>query len=232
MSTRGRSLDALAVHGEFTLRAVPRGVHRIEERLAGVHHAGDAAVRRLERVHPRGVHLLRLAGVMDGVVENHQRPATAGFGIGGERDGVVEVDRAVRADRRGRTHRADEHDGLVAMHDERQEISRLLHRVGAVGDDDAVHVVLREQFVATVGELEPDLVVHRLAADVGDLFAGQHGDIGELRHGIDEVVHRERAGLVARVRLRGLRAGDGAAGGENLDVGQCPGSLGNRQRQV
>ncbi len=52
------------------------------------------------------------------------------------------------------------------------------------------------QFVATGGEFEPDFVVHRLAADVGDLFAGQYGDVRELRHGIDQVVHGERAGLV------------------------------------
>ena len=108
-----------------------------------------------------------------------------------------------------------------------QKISGLLHRVGAVGDDDAVHVVLREQFVDALGQLEPDLVVHGLAADVGDLFTGQLGDVGELRHGLDEVVHREGAGLVAGISLRGLRAGDRAAGGEDFDFWQRrPGSLG------
>ena len=81
----------------------------------------------------------------------------------------------------------------------------------------------------TGGELEPDLVIHRLAADVGDLLAGQFGDVLELRHRLDEVVHGERAGLVTGIGLRGLRAGDRATGGEDFDLGQSPAVYGARQ---
>ena len=56
-----------------------------------------------------------------------------------------------------------------------------------MGDDHAVHVIPRQHGVAAAGELQPDLVIHILAGDVGDLFAGQLGNVPELRHGTDEV---------------------------------------------
>ena len=101
-----------------------RGVRRIKERLAGVHHARDAAVRRLKGVHPRGVHLLRFARVVNRVVEDDHRAAAFGLRIAGQRDAVVEVDRTVGADGRRGPHRTDQHHRLVTLHDEAQEICR------------------------------------------------------------------------------------------------------------
>ena len=79
------------------------------------------------------------------------------------------------------------------------------------GDDHAIDVGRREHLVDAVGQLEPDLMIHRLAADVGRLLAGKLGHVLELRHGIDQVVHRERTGLVAGIGLAGLGAGDRAS---------------------
>ena len=118
------------------------GVGGIEERLAGVHHACDATIGRLKGIHPRGVRLLRLARVVNGVIEHDHRAAAFRLRVAGQRDAVVEVDRTVGADGRRGTHRAYQHHRLVTFHDEAQEISRLLHRVRAVGDDDAIHVFL------------------------------------------------------------------------------------------
>ena len=67
-------------------------------------------------------------------------------------------------------------------------------------------------------------MIHGLAADVGDLFTGHFGDVLEFGHGLDEVIHREGAGLVAGISLGGLGAGNGAAGGEDFDLRERPGS--------
>ena len=134
---------------------------------------------------------------MDFVVEHDERAEAAGFGICGQRHGIVEVRGAVGAGGRGGTHGTDQHHRLVAMNDEAEEVGGLFHRVGAVGDDDAVHILVREDCVDAGGQLEPHLVVHRLAADVGHLLAAQVGQITQVRDGLDEVVHREAAGFVA-----------------------------------
>src|SRR6185436_17170469 len=78
---------------------------------------------------------------------------------------------------------------------------KLAHRINAVlrGDQDGVD---------PMGQLEPHLVVHGLAADVGDLFAGDVRQVLELGHGLDEVLDGERARLVAGLGGRGLGSGD------------------------
>src|SRR5262249_43825164 len=52
-----------------------------------------------------------------------------------------------------------------------------------------------------------------------DLLTAQHRQLVEVGHGLDEVIDLERPALVAVRAGVGLRAGDGAAGGEDLDVG-------------
>ena len=52
-----------------------------------------------------------------------------------------------------------------------------------------------EHLVHALGELEPDLVVHVLAADVRDLLAGELRQVLHLRHGLDQVLDLERARL-------------------------------------
>ena len=107
------------------------------------------------------------------------------------------------------------------MGDEAQEVAGLLHRVGAVGDHHGVHVFLCQHFVQTLGELEPDLVVHVLTADVDHLLAGDVRQIAQVGNGLDEIFHLEAAGLVARVLAFSLRPGDGAAGCQDHHVRLC-----------
>ena len=68
-------------------------------------------------------------------------------------------------------------------------------------------------------ELQPDLVVHVLAADAGDLLAGDVGDVLQLRDRLDQDVDADGARLVAGVGLRRGGAGDGSAGGQDHDLG-------------
>ena len=69
--------------------------------------------------------------------------------------------------------------------------------------------------VEPLGELQPDLVVHVLAADVDDLLAGDDRQLVEVRDRLDQLLDVERAGLVAIVAGAGLRPGDRAASGEH-----------------
>ena len=98
-----------------------------------------------------------------------------------------------------------------------QEIRRLLQRIGAVRDDDAGNVVLREPVVAAQGKVPPHLEAHVLAVDLRDLLGHQReplqgGNAGEqlpdaqLRGRVADVVVRRRGG-----------AGQRATRGQNSD---------------
>ena len=69
-------------------------------------------------------------------------------------------------------------------------------------------------------ELEPDLVVHVLAADVRDLLARDRRELVEVRHRLDQRVDVVGARLVAVVGGARLRARDRAARGEHADAWQ------------
>ena len=75
----------------------------------------------------------------------------------------------------------------------------------------------REQLVRALGELEPDLVVHVLAADVRDLLAAELGDLVELRHRLDQVLDLEAGPTCSRTQSCLPGSGDRAAGGEDHD---------------
>ena len=111
-----------------------------------------------------------------------------------------------------------QHDGLLRLDDQVQEIARFLDRVGAVRDDNAIHVRHRGELVDAAGQLQPDFIVHVLRADVRDLFAAQHGELLRLGHGGEELIDAYLAGGVAGLHIAGRRAGDGAASGEDDDV--------------
>ena len=162
--------------------------------------------------------LVDVAARVDLVVHDGHDAAALRGRVGGDGDGVVEVQRAVRALRGGGAHRADEDDGLVALQDEAEEEPRLLERVRPVRHDDAVHVGLREELVRAPGELAPHDVVHVLAADGGDLLAVELRELLDARGALDEGVDREAAGLVAGLAFLRLDAGDRAAGREDHDV--------------
>ena len=62
-------------------------------------------------------------------------------------------------------------------------------------------------------------MVHSLASNVGDLLAGDVGEVFELQSGIDQVIQREAAGLVTSLGRAGLRTGYGAAGSQDFNLG-------------
>ncbi len=214
-STRGQDLAFL--HRERRRLRVRAGGRSDEGPIVEQAHADEAGFGRDEGLHVGGVALGDGPGAVDVVVGDDQHAASLGLRIGRDADGVVDVQRPVGAERRRRPHRAGEHDRLVGLHDQVEEVGGLFHRVGAVRDGHAVDIRLGGQLVHFGGELDPHLVVHVLAADGGDLHAAHVGEGLHLRHGLDQHVHGDRARLVAGRRGRFRGAGDGAAGGDDDD---------------
>ncbi|MNT07710.1 hypothetical protein D3C72_1424250 [compost metagenome] len=126
---------------------------------------------------------------MDVFVHDDQRPAAAGIGMARQRDGVVQVGGAFRAERRRGPHGANQHDRLVVADHQAQEISGFFKRVGAVRDDDAGHRGVLAKHVHALGQRAPHLVRHVLAANICDLLGADLGDARQLRHRRKQVVH-------------------------------------------
>ncbi|KAG0920320.1 hypothetical protein G6F32_015659 [Rhizopus arrhizus] len=134
-----------------------------------------------------------------------------------QRHRVVQVGRAFGAQRRGRTHRARQHDGFVVLNHQAQEVRGFFKRIRAVGDDDAGHRGVLAQRVHALGQRAPDVVRHVLAAAVGDLLGADLCNAGQLRYRRQQIVDGERTGLVARRGRVRLRPCNGAAGGQHRD---------------
>ena len=111
------------------------------------------------------------ARIVDIVVGDHQHAAPFRPRIGRHADRVVDVQRAIGAERRGRSHRTSEDHRLVALDDEVEEVRGFLHRIGAVRDRDAVDVRCRQQAIDFGRQRHPQLVVHVLTADRRHLHA-------------------------------------------------------------
>ena len=118
---RGHARDV-----ELAARRVPPRRKVVPVVVAVARDADQAAHRRQERLDRRRARLRQRVRGMDPVVHDDHDAAALRGRIDGDADRVVEVQRAVGADGRRRAHRADQHDGLVALDDEVQEERRLL----------------------------------------------------------------------------------------------------------
>ncbi|MNY07316.1 hypothetical protein D3C86_1401150 [compost metagenome] len=197
-----------------------RAGQRAVVQRAAFHHIAERAERRAEGLGLERVGLGHVTAGVDLVVEHHQRALAARLGPGGHQHRVIQVQRAIGAQRRTRPHRADYHHRLVALEREVQEVRRFLDGVGAVRDDDAVHVRLLQQFGHALGQLQQALVVEAFRADLEDLLALDVGDLRDLGHRGDDLVHRHHGRLVGRrVGGRCAGAGDGAARADDDHIG-------------
>jgi hypothetical protein len=69
---------------------------------------------------------------------------------------VQQVLRAIGNQRGSRAHRAGQHDGLGRGQQRLQEERGFLQRIGAMGDDDALDIGLRQVMADARGQLGPD----------------------------------------------------------------------------
>ncbi len=156
-----------------------------------MHDARAAPIGRCEGAQPRAGDFLDLAGVMHVFVHDDERSAAPRVGVARQRHGVVQIGRPLGAQRRGGTHGAHKHHGLVMGYHQAQEVRRFLKRIGAMGNDNAGHRSVSAQRVHALRQRAPHGMRHILAADVGDLFGSDLGKAGQLRHGVQQVVDRE-----------------------------------------
>ena len=109
---------------------------------------------------------------------------------------------------------------LDVLHDERQEVARLLERVGAMRNQNAIGARIGERRVDAFRQLQPDLVVHVLAADARHLLAGEDRQLVQIGDRLEERVDVVGAGFVPVITGAGLCPRDGAAGGEHPNAWQ------------
>jgi hypothetical protein len=119
------------------------------------------------------------------------------------------------------THRADHDDRLGGVHGQGQEVGGFFQRVGAVGDDDAVHVRLLRQRGHALGERQQVVVGEAFGSDLEHLLAAHVGDLRKFGQAGDQLVDADLGGRVGgAVHGRGAGTGDGAAGGQDHHIGQ------------
>ena len=98
----------------------------------------------------------------------------------------------------------------------------LFQRVGAVGDDDTVHISLLGQCRHTFGQGQQVVVGQAFRRDLEHLFTLDVGHSRQLRQTGDQLFHTDLgSGIGGAIDGRGSRTSDGAAGGEDHDIGFC-----------
>ncbi len=182
-------------------------------------------------LHASGVGLGDVAGIQHGIVHGDHDATAFGGGIGGGDHGVVKVHRAVGAHGGGGAHGADQYHRLVALDGEVEEVGGLFHGVGAVGDDDAIHIILGQQLVDPLGQLQPHLVVHVLGANLDYLLPLHVGHVLHFGDGGDQGLDGYLASLIVGLGGRLAGAGDSAAGSQNMHIGQGHGHGGEGQAE-
>lgn len=231
----GEALDVVEkreVEGRID-RVALRGLREPLDASAG-HHAEHPRIGTAEGGDVRRVRLRRFACGENRVVQDDENAATACGGVGGDAHGVEKIQGAVGGKGRRGAHGTDENDGLFALQNQIEEISRLFERVGAVRDDRARDVVARERRVDRTCEIDPDAARHRARVDVGNLTNFKSGDVFERGYRLQKVVDAKVLDAVAR-HLGGAFTGtyDGSAGSKECDVGLHGGVRSDpRQRDV
>ena len=147
------------------------------------------------------MHLDGVASTLYRAVEHDQDALARRFIVGGDAHGLQEVHRAIGTHGRRGAHGPRQHDWLLAVDRQMQEICCLLHRIRAVCDDDAIDVLSREQRIATRGEAQPDHFPHVLAVNGGNLLAFHLCIAADLRHSRQEICNADGSGLIPCRRL-------------------------------
>ncbi len=161
----------------------------------------------------QGLGLAHPPGLPRQSVEHQQGAQATPVRAGGDRQRRRQVAGAVRRGAVEGTLGTGEDDGSVVLVDEVQQERRLLHGVGAMGDDDAVDAVIQRRThpAGEAGQVRQRERVAAPAAHILDLDAlpAQTAGLQQLR-----------ASGAGQESLRRAAAGDGAAGGDESGARQ------------
>ena len=136
----------------------------------------------------------------------------------GQGHGIHQVLGAVGSQRTRGTHGGGQHHGLRAMEHFLQEPCGFFQGVGAMGDHHTLHRGAVQVMLAPAGKLPPDVKVHVLAVDLGDLLSldGSATCTAKSRNRCQQVTHAHLRSLVADVVCGiGSRARNGSAGAQD-----------------
>ena len=151
-----------------------------------------------------------IASTLNGAIKHDQDALARRFIVGGDAHGLQEVHRAIGTHGRRGAHGPRQHDWLLAVDRQVQEICCLLHRVCAVRDDDAVHPGTPVKDAAR--DLHPFL-----GLDIGAVQAHQVADLdGIIGAQVLNLVFEDLAACGHKPVL-GIDRGDRAAGGDEQD---------------
>ena len=186
-----------------------------------IREADRTEIARLERIDALRVGLGHIARSLDLFIQQDHHAVLARLRIGRHADRVVEIERAIAADRGKRPHRPDNHYRLVGVNDEIQEVGRLFHRRRAVRDDGPRGIGTRQPGVDLLGQLQQNLGIDAAASRLRYLFVAEISDLGGFGNIRQQLVRRNgpRPVGVLQVTIGGI-SGDRATRGEDPDPRQ------------
>ena len=167
-------------------------------------------VNRLEGRYIGGVGFGDITAIKHGVVHHYQYATISGGFISCGHYRVIQVEWTVCAHGRGRAHCADHHHRFVAFHRQVEEVSGFFHRVGTVGNDEAVGFIAVG--VNFFRQCQPDIIVHVLGADIHYLLAFNVRNVLQLRHRINQIFYANFTRCVVRFGCGVTTTGNGPAG--------------------
>ena len=135
---------------------------------------------------------------MDLAVHDDQHPTAVRLRAGSHRGCVQDIGRPVGLGIGGCAHRPREHDGKIGGNGDVEEEGRLLHRVGAMQDDQAIGGPLVHDGPHASSQPQPDLRPHALAGDVAELLDLDLAEELQAGYGRNQARPRSAQGQVRR----------------------------------
>ncbi len=152
----------------------------VENVAVSVGKAERSEIARLKRFDPIGRVLGDVATTENGIVHDHKTAPPSRLRVGSHAHGIQHVQIPVGAQSRRRSHGAHKHDGLVGLESEIEEVGRLFQRVGAVGNDDAVGLIVGKDGFDLSNQFQPILVHERVTMQTPERGLGHLGNSVEL----------------------------------------------------
>ena len=161
-------------------RRLPASAGAQPAHLAFFHIAQRACIAAAKRIKAVGVNFLHRVCGMDAASTHSQH--AAGLRLACQSNGIGQILRAIAQAGGGGAHGASQYNGLVlpasgiggAVQRQLQEKGGFFQRIGAVGDNYAAHIGLRQMLGALRGQLLPHGKVHVFAVNLCDLGGLQH----------------------------------------------------------
>ncbi|MNR14370.1 hypothetical protein D3C85_1308430 [compost metagenome] len=127
-----------------------------------------------------------IARRMNLLVQHHEHALPARFRACRHAHRVKQIQRTIGRERRGGAHCRRQHHRHRTPVRQVQEHRRFFKRVGAVRDDHARHIGLRNPVLHARGERRPQAEGHVLAVDLGHLLRLHTSHLAQRGHGLDE----------------------------------------------